>query len=134
AVALENKGLIVPFIKNADGMNLLGIARTGNDLAQRARSKKLKPEEVQDGTFSITNMGVFGSLMGLPIINQPQVAILGVGVIQKRPVVMNDAIAIRDMMYISLSFDHRIVDGALAGQFLERIAYYLTNFDINKNL
>ncbi len=132
AVALENNGLIVPVIKGADGMNILGLARIGNDLAQRARSRKLKPDEVQDGTFSITNMGSFGSLMGLPIINQPQVAILGVGVIQKRPVVINDAIAIRDMLYISLSFDHRIVDGALAGMFLERIAKYLTNFDIKK--
>ncbi|MFQ5706163.1 MAG: dihydrolipoamide acetyltransferase family protein [bacterium] len=129
AVALENNGLIVPVIKGADGMNILGLARAVNDLATRARSKKLSPEEVQDGTFSITNMGSFGSLMGLPIINQPQVAILGVGVIQKRPVVINEAIAIRDMMYISLSFDHRIVDGAMAGQFLERIAYYLTNYD-----
>ncbi len=135
AVALENNGLIVPVIKGADGMNLLGLARVANDLAQRARTRKLKPDEVQDGTFSITNMGVFGSLMGLPIINQPQVAILGVGVIKKRPVVINEAIAIRDMMYISLSFDHRIVDGALAGQFLERIAYYLTNYDTeNLNL
>lgn len=129
AVALANSGLIVPVIKGADGMNIVGLARVGNDLAQRARSKKLKPEEVRDGTFSITNMGVFGSLMGLPIINQPQVAILGMGVIQKRAVVRNDAIAIRDMIYLSLSFDHRIVDGALAGQFLERIAFYLTNFD-----
>lgn len=134
AVALENNGLIVPVIKGADGMNIVGLARTANDLAQRARNKKLTPEEVQDGTFSITNMGVFGSLMGLPVINQPQVAILGVGTIKKRPVVINDAIAIRDMMYISLSFDHRIVDGSLAGQFLERIAHYLTNFDTNNIL
>lgn len=133
AVALENNGLIVPVVKGADGMSIVGLARAANDLAQRARSKKLTPGEVQDGTFSITNMGVFGSLMGLPVINQPQVAILGVGTIKKRPVVINDAIAIRDMMYISLSFDHRIVDGALAGQFLERIAEYLTNFD-TKNI
>lgn len=133
AVALENNGLIVPVIKGADGLNMFGLARAVNDLAQRARTRKLKPDEVQDGTFSITNMGTFGSIMGFPIINQPQVAILGVGVVQKRPVVINDAIAIRDMMYISLSFDHRIVDGALAGQFLDRIAYYLTNFD-TKNL
>ena len=131
AVALENSGLIVPVIKNADSLNIVGLARAVNDLAARARIKKLKPDEVQDGTFSITNMGSFGSLMGLPIINQPQVAILGVGVIQKRAMVINDAIAIRDMMYVSLSFDLRIVDGALAGQFLERIAYYLTNFDTN---
>ncbi len=129
AVALENKGLIVPVIRNEDSLNIVGLARAVNDLAARARVKKLKPDEVQDGTFSITNMGSFGSLLGLPIINQPQVAILGVGVIQKRPVVINEAIAIRDMMYISLSFDHRIVDGAMAGQFLDRIAYYLTNFD-----
>ena len=131
AVALENSGLIVPVIKNADSLNIVGLARAVNDLATRARLKKLKPAEVQDGTFSITNMGSFGSLMGFPIINQPQVAILGVGVIQKRPMVINEAIAIRDMMYVSLSFDHRIVDGALAGQFLDRIAYYLTNSDTN---
>ncbi len=134
AVALENNGLIVPVVKNADGLNIVGLARNINDLATRARSKKLKPDEVQDGTFSITNMGSFGSIMGLPIINQPQVAILGVGAIQKRPVVINDAVAIRSMMYISLSFDHRIVDGALAGQFLDRIAQYLTNFDTSNIL
>lgn len=134
AVALENNGLIVPVIKDADGMNIIGLARKANDLAQRARSKQLKPDEVQDGTFSITNMGSFGSIMGLPIINQPQLAILGVGVIQKRPVVRNDAIAIRDMMYISLSFDHRIVDGAMAGQFLDQIAQNLTNFDTSEIL
>jgi len=134
AVALENSGLIVPVIKNTDSLNIVGLARAVNDLAARARIKKLKPAEVQDGTFSITNMGSFGSLMGFPIINQPQVAILGIGVIQKRPMVINEAIAIRDMMYISLSFDHRIVNGALAGQFLDRIAYYLTNFDTNNIL
>ncbi|RMD92227.1 MAG: 2-oxo acid dehydrogenase subunit E2 [Calditrichaeota bacterium] len=129
AVALENYGLIVPVIKNADGMNVLGLARAANDLVQRARSRKLNPDDVQNGTFSITNMGSFGTLLGFPIINQPQVAILGLGVIKKRPVVINEAIAIRDMMYISLSFDHRLVDGAMAGQFLQRIAYYLQNFD-----
>lgn len=131
AVALENNGLIVPVVKSADNLNIVGLARAINDLANRARSKKLKPDEVQDGTFSITNMGTFGSLYGLAIINQPQVAILGVGTIQKRPVVIDDAIAIRNMLYLSLSFDHRIVDGALAGQFIERVAYYLTNFDTN---
>ncbi len=130
AVALENNGLIVPVIKNADGLNIVGLARSINDLAARARSKKLKPDEVQDGTFSITNMGTFGSLIGFPIINQPQVAILGLGTIQKRPVVVNDAIGIRSMLYISLSFDHRIVDGALAGQFIERVAHYLSDFDM----
>lgn len=131
AVALENNGLIVPVVKNADNLNIVGLSRAINDLASRARRKKLKPDEVQDGTFSITNMGTFGSLYGLAIINQPQVAILGVGTIQKRPVVIDDAIAIRNMLYMSLSFDHRIVDGALAGQFIERVAYYLTNFDTN---
>jgi 2-oxoglutarate dehydrogenase E2 component (dihydrolipoamide succinyltransferase) len=132
AVSLENNGLIVPVIKNADSLNVVGLARAVSDLANRARTKKLRPDEVQDGTFSITNLGSFGTLLGLPIINQPQVAILGIGTLQKRPVVINDAIAIRDMMYLSLSFDHRIVDGALAGQFLERIAWYLTNFDTNQ--
>ncbi len=129
AVALENNGLIVPVVKHADGLNVVGMARSINDLAARARNKKLLPDEVQGGTFSITNMGSFGSLMGLPIINQPQVAILGVGTIQKRPVVINDAIAIRSMMYVSLSFDHRLVDGGMAGQFLDRVAQNLTNFD-----
>jgi 2-oxoglutarate dehydrogenase E2 component (dihydrolipoamide succinyltransferase) len=127
AVALEN-GLIVPVIKNADSFNLVGLARTTNDLANRARNKQLKPDEVQNGTFSITNMGSFGNLFGIPIINQPQVAILGIGAITKRPVVINDAIAIRDMVYLSLSYDHRIIDGAYGGQFLQRVVYYLENF------
>jgi len=133
AVALENNGLIVPVIKDADGLNVVGMARSIKDIAGRARTKKLKPDEVKDGTFSITNMGIFGSLIGFPIISQPQVAILGLGAIQKRPVVIDDMIAVRSMIYLSLSFDHRIVDGALAGQFLERAAFYLTNFDL-KNL
>jgi 2-oxoglutarate dehydrogenase E2 component (dihydrolipoamide succinyltransferase) len=120
AVALD-WGLIVPVVKNAEQMNLLGLANTINDLAERARTKKLSPDDVQDGTFTITNPGVFGSLMGAPIINQPQVAILGVGVIKKRPVVIDDAIAIRPIMYLSLSFDHRLVDGALAAQFLSHV-------------
>jgi 2-oxoglutarate dehydrogenase E2 component (dihydrolipoamide succinyltransferase) len=127
AVALEN-GLIVPVIKNADSYNLVGLARATNDLAHRARNKQLKPDEVQGGTFSITNMGSFGNLFGIPIINQPQVAILGIGAITKRPVVINDAIAIRDMVYLSLSYDHRIIDGAYGGQFLQRVVYYLENF------
>ncbi|MDZ7291163.1 MAG: 2-oxo acid dehydrogenase subunit E2 [candidate division KSB1 bacterium] len=127
AVALE-QGLIVPVIKNTDSYNLVGLARATNDLANRARNKQLKPEEVQNGTFSITNMGSFGSLFGIPIINQPQVAILGVGAIIKRPVVINDAIAIRNMVYLSLSYDHRIIDGAYGGQFLQRVVYYLENF------
>lgn len=117
AVALD-WGLIVPVIRNADEKSLLGIARAVNDLGERARSKKLKPEEVQGGTFTVTNPGVYGGLVGLPIINQPQVAILGVGGIKKRPVVINDAIAIRQIGLVSLSYDHRIIDGAVADQFL----------------
>src|SRR5260221_132008 len=117
AVALD-WGLLVPVIRNADEKNLLGIQRNLNDLAERARSKKLKPEEVQEGTFSITNPGVFGGLFGLPVISQPNVGILGLGAIEKRPVVINDSIAIRSMCYVTLSYDHRVVDGAIAHQFL----------------
>jgi 2-oxoglutarate dehydrogenase E2 component (dihydrolipoamide succinyltransferase) len=120
AVALD-WGLIVPVVKNADEKNLLGIQRTMNDLAERARSKKLKPEEVQEGTFSITNPGVFGGLFGLPVISQPNVGILGLGAIEKRPVVVDDAIAIRSMCYVTLSYDHRVVDGAVAHQFLHKV-------------
>ncbi|HUE54753.1 MAG TPA: 2-oxoglutarate dehydrogenase, E2 component, dihydrolipoamide succinyltransferase [Candidatus Udaeobacter sp.] len=120
AVALDG-GLIVPVVKNADERNLLGIQRTMNDLAERARSKKLKPEEVQEGTFSITNPGVFGGLFGLPVISQPNVGILGLGAIEKRPVVVEDAIAIRSMCYVTLSYDHRVVDGAIAHQFLHKV-------------
>jgi 2-oxoglutarate dehydrogenase E2 component (dihydrolipoamide succinyltransferase) len=126
AVALD-WGLIVPVIKNAEQMNLLGLASSVNDLAERARTKRLSPDEVQNGTFTITNPGVFGSLMGAPIINQPQVAILGVGVIKKRPVVIDDAIAIRPIMYLSLSFDHRLVDGAEAAKFLAHVVGVLEN-------
>ncbi len=117
AVALD-WGLIVPVIRNADEKSLLGLARAVNDLGERARLKQLKPDEVQGGTFTITNPGVFGGLTGTPIINQPQVAILGVGVIKKRAVVIDDAIAIRQMGILSLSFDHRVIDGAVADQFL----------------
>ncbi len=124
AVALD-WGLIVPVIKNAEEKNFLGIARAVNDLAERARSKKLKPEEVQESTFSITNPGVFGGLFGLPVINQPNVAILGLGTIEKRPVVIDDAIAIRSMVYLTLSYDHRVVDGAIAHQFMGRIKHTL---------
>ncbi len=120
AVALD-WGLIVPVVKNADEKNFLGLQRAINDLAERARTKRLKPEEVQEGTFSITNPGVFGGLMGLPVISQPNVAILGLGSIQKRPVVIDDAIAIRSMVYLTLSYDHRVVDGAVAHQFLHHI-------------
>jgi pyruvate dehydrogenase E2 component (dihydrolipoyllysine-residue acetyltransferase) len=120
AVALE-WGLIVPVVKHADDLSLSGIAKTVTDLAERARGKKLTPDEVQGGTFTITNPGSFGSLFGTPIINQPQVAILGVGVIEKRVVVLDDAIAIRPMVYLALSFDHRLIDGAVADQFVAHI-------------
>jgi pyruvate dehydrogenase E2 component (dihydrolipoamide acetyltransferase) len=120
AVALD-WGLIVPVVKGADEKNVLGIQRTLNDLAERARSKKLKPEEVQEGTFSITNPGVFGGLFGLPVISPPNVGILGLGMIEKRPVVINDSIAIRSMCYVTLSYDHRVVDGAVAHQFLHKV-------------
>jgi 2-oxoglutarate dehydrogenase E2 component (dihydrolipoamide succinyltransferase) len=120
AVALD-WGLIVPVVKNADDLSLSGIAKAVNDLADRARAKKLTPDEVQGGTFTITNPGVFGALFGTPIINQPQVAIMGVGAIVKRPVVIDDAIAIHPMVHITLSFDHRLIDGAVADQFLSHV-------------
>ena len=127
AVALD-WGLIVPVIKNADEKNILGIQRTMNDLAERARTKKLRPEEVQEGTFSITNPGVFGGLFGMPVISQPNVGILGLGAIEKRPVVINDSIAIRSMCYVTLSYDHRVVDGAIAHQFLHKVKETLENW------
>ena len=128
AVALD-WGLIVPVIRNADEKNVLGLARALYDLAEHARTKKLKLDEVQGGTFTITNPGVFGSLFGTPIINQPQVAILGVGTIEKRPVVRADAIAIRTMAYFAISFDHRVVDGADADRFMAHIKRGLQEFD-----
>ncbi len=127
AVALD-WGLIVPVIKNAEEKNFLGIARAMNDLAERARTKKLKPEEVAESTFSITNPGVFGGLFGLPVINQPNVAILGLGTIEKRPVVIDDAIAIRSMVYLTLSYDHRVVDGAIAHQFMGHLKHTLEDW------
>ncbi|HSY59256.1 MAG TPA: dihydrolipoamide acetyltransferase family protein [Terriglobales bacterium] len=127
AVALD-WGLIVPVIKNAEEKNFLGIARSLNDLAERARAKKLKPEEVAESTFSITNPGTFGGLFGLPVINQPNVAILGLGTIEKRPVVIDDAIAIRSMVYLTLSYDHRVVDGAVAHQFMGKVKHTLENW------
>jgi len=130
AVALD-WGLIVPVIKNAEEKNFLGLARTLNDLAERARSKKLKPEEVAESTFSITNPGVFGGLFGLPVINQPNVAILGLGAIEKRPVVIEDAIAIRSMVYLTLSYDHRVVDGATAHQFMGKLKQTLERWTEN---
>jgi 2-oxoglutarate dehydrogenase E2 component (dihydrolipoamide succinyltransferase) len=128
AVALD-WGLIVPVIKGADEKNLLGLSRSIADLAARARSKQLKPDEVSGGTFTITNPGVFGALFGMPIINQPQVAILGVGNVEKRPVVIDDAIAIRPMAYLTLGYDHRIIDGAVADQFMSHVKQALENWD-----
>ncbi len=128
AVALEN-GLIVPVIKRADEKNFLGVARSVQDLADRARSKRLSVNDVQGGTFTITNPGSFGGLFGLPIINQPQVAILGVGAIEKRPVVRDDAIAIRHMVYLSVSYDHRVIDGAVAERFMGRIKKVLEGWE-----
>ena len=128
AVALEN-GLIVPVIKRADEKNFLGVARAVQDLADRARTKRLSVDDVQGGTFTITNPGSFGGLFGLPIINQPQVAILGVGAIEKRPVVRDDAIAIRHMVYLSISYDHRVIDGAVAERFMGKIKNILENWD-----
>ena len=128
AVALD-WGLIVPVVKRADEKNLLGLGRAIADLATRARAKQLKPEDVQGGTFTITNPGIFGAQFGMPIINQPQVAILGVGAIEKRAVVIDDAIAIRPMGYLTLGYDHRLVDGAVADQFLSKVKDTLESFD-----
>jgi len=132
AVALD-WGLIVPVMRNADDLSLVGITRQLNDLANRARAKKLRPEEVENGTFTITNPGVFGSIMGTPIINQPQVAILGVNAIEKRPKVITgldgeDTIAIRTCAYFCLSFDHRLIDGAVADEFMAHIKKHLETF------
>jgi pyruvate dehydrogenase E2 component (dihydrolipoamide acetyltransferase) len=116
-------------IRNAGDKNLLGISRAIQDLAARARAKKLQPEDVQNGTFTITNPGIFGASHGLPMINQPQVAILGVGAIEKRPIVLDDAIGIRPMAYLSLGYDHRLIDGADAGRFLQYLKERLETFD-----
>jgi 2-oxoglutarate dehydrogenase E2 component (dihydrolipoamide succinyltransferase) len=137
AAALPSGNLIVPVIKNADQLNLVGLAKQVNNLADNARNNKLKPEDIADGTFTLTNVGTFGSLMGTPIINQPQVAILAVGAIKKRPVVIEtphgDSIAIRHMMYLSMSYDHRIVDGSLGATFLTAVANELENFDLKRS-
>ncbi len=134
AVALGNTGLIVPVIKKADEKNFVGICRGLNDLALRARDKKLLPEEVMGGTFTVTNPGVFGTMIGTPIINQPQVAILCLGAIKKRPVVVDDMIAVREICYLTLSYDHRIVDGALGGQYLKFVREYLEGWDLDRPL
>ena len=136
ATALPNGNLIVPIIKNADQLNLVGLTKQVNNLADNARNNRLRPEDIDGGTFTLTNVGTFGSLMGTPIINQPQVAILAVGAIKKRPVVIEtphgDSIAIRHMMYLSLSYDHRIVDGSLGATFLTAVANELENFNSNR--
>ena len=135
AAALPDGNLIVPVIKNADQKNLLGLVKDVNDLADRARKNKLNPDDISGGTFTITNFGSFDSLTGVPVINQPQVAILGVGAIKKRPWVLEtadgDVIAIRHICMLSLSYDHRLVDGALAGMFIKRIQQILEAFDAN---
>lgn len=136
AAALPTGNLIVPVIKNADQMNLFGLTKAVNDLANRARLGKLLPDEIADGTYTLTNVGTFGNVMGTPIINQPQVAIMAVGAIRKRPAVIEtqdgDVIAIRNMMFLSHSYDHRVVDGALGGRFVRRVADLLEDFDINR--
>jgi 2-oxoglutarate dehydrogenase E2 component (dihydrolipoamide succinyltransferase) len=128
ATSLGEEGLIVPVIKGADNMSLLAMARTVNDLATRARSKKLQPDDVKGGTFTLTNHGISGSLFAFPVINQPQCGILGVGAVQKRVVVIDDAIAIRPMVYLSFVFDHRILDGASADWFLMKVKETLENW------
>jgi len=133
ATALPSGNLIVPVIKNADRFNMKGLAMEVNDLAGRARNNKLKPEDIQGGTFTMTNVGTFGNVMGTPIINQPQVAIMAAGAIRKKPAVLEtpegDVIAIRHMMFLSLSYDHRVVDGLLGGSYLRRVGDYLEAFD-----
>ena len=138
ATALPSGNLIVPVIRNADTLNLVGLTRAVNDLANRARNNALKPDEIQGGTYTITNVGSFGNVMGTPIINQPQVAIMAVGTIQKKPSVIEtsegDFIGIRHKMFLSHSYDHRIVDGALGGMFVRKVADYLESFDDNQEL
>lgn len=138
AVALPTGNLIVPVIHNADQYNLTGLAKKVNDLANRARINKLIPDELTGGTFSVTNVGSFGNVMGTPIIMQPQVAILALGAIQKKPAVIEtpegDAIGIRHKMFLSHSYDHRVVDGALGGMFVRKVADYLEAFDVNRVL
>lgn len=138
ATALPSGNLIVPVIKNADRLNIVGLTESVNDLAGRARNNQLKPQEIQDGTFTLTNVGTFGNVMGTPIINQPQVAIMAVGAIRKKPAVVEteygDVIAIRHMMFLSMSYDHRVVDGFLGGSFIRRVGDYLEQFDDKQNI
>lgn len=138
ASALPSGNLIVPVIKNSDMLNLIGLTKSVNDFAKRARTNKLLPDDIQGGTFTLTNVGGFGNLMGTPIINQPQVAILATGTIKKKPCVLEteygDVIAIRSMMFLSLSYDHRVVDGALGGSFLRRVADYMEQWNVNREI
>jgi 2-oxoglutarate dehydrogenase E2 component (dihydrolipoamide succinyltransferase) len=138
AAALPSGNLIVPVIKNADNMNLVGLTKSVNDLANRSRANKLSPDDTQGGTFTLTNVGGFGNVMGTPIINQPQVAIMATGSIKKKPAVLEtehgDVIAIRHMMFLSLSYDHRVVDGSLGGSFLKRVADYMEAWDVNREI
>lgn len=138
ATALPSGNLIVPVIKDADQKNLLGLSKSVNDLANRARNNKLSPDEIQGGTFTVTNVGTFGNVMGTPIINQPQVAIMAVGAIRKKPAVIEtpygDTIGVRHMMYLSLSYDHRVVDGSLGGSFVQRVGKILEEFDLNREI
>lgn len=138
ATALPSGNLIVPVIKDADQKNLIGLSKTVNDLANRARINKLSPDEIQGGTFTVTNVGTFGNVMGTPIINQPQVAIMAVGAIKKKPAVIEtpfgDTIGVRHMMFLSLSYDHRVVDGSLGGSFVQRVANILEEFDVNREI
>lgn len=138
AAALPSGNLIVPVIKNADQLSLVGLSKAVNDLAHRSRQNQLKPDDTQGGTFTFTNIGAFGNIMGVPIINQPQAAILAVGTIKKKPAVLEteegDVIAVRHIMYLSMSYDHRVIDGALGGTFLKRVADYLENWDSNREI
>ena len=138
AAALADGNLIVPVIKNADQLNLVGMSKAVNDLAQRARGGQLKPDDIQGGTYTVTNVGTFGSIMGTPIINQPQVGILALGAIRKVPAVIEtpegDFIGIRYKMFLSHSYDHRVVNGALGGQFVKAVADYLESWDLNREI
>ena len=138
ATALPSGNLIVPVIRDADQKNLLGLSKSVNDLANRARNNKLSPDEIQGGTFTVTNVGTFGNVMGTPIINQPQVAIMAIGAIRKKPAVIEtpygDTIGVRHMMFLSLSYDHRVVDGSLGGSFVQRVGKILEEFDLNREI
>ena len=138
ATALPNGDLIVPVIKNADQLSLIGLTKSVNDLAKRARESKLKPDEIKGGTYTVTNIGAFGNIFGTPIINQPEVGILAIGSIQKVPAVIEtpegDVIGIRYKLILSHSYDHRVVNGALGGMFVQRVAEYLENWDINREI